>query len=29
MGRDEIAIDAGHHVVYAAVVSLAYEGLDR
>ena len=28
-GRDEIAIDAGHHVVYAAVVSLAYEGFDR
>jgi hypothetical protein len=28
-GRDEIAIDAGHHLVYAVVASLVYEGMDR
>ncbi len=27
-GREELTIDAGHHVVYAAITSLVYEALD-
>lgn len=28
-GEEEIAIDAGHHLIYAIATSLAYEYLDR
>lgn len=27
-GQEELAVDAGHHVVYATVTSLVYEALD-
>lgn len=27
-GSDELAIDAGHHLVYATITSLVYEALD-